>query len=126
MLGLFALLLACVGLGGVTACAIAQRRKETGIRMALGARSGHVRRLVLQEGTALIAAGSLLGVAGAAAIARGASSVTAQLASIFETRTNDPVLVAGAPLLAGLALAACYLPARRATRIDPVTALREE
>ncbi|MCX6629861.1 MAG: ABC transporter permease, partial [Candidatus Solibacter sp.] len=60
VLGLFSLLLACIGLGGVTAYAVAQRRKEIGIRMALGARSGQVRRLVLREGTALIAAGTLL------------------------------------------------------------------
>jgi len=127
VLGLFALLLACVGLGGVTAYAVVQRRKEIGIRMALGAGSGQVRRLVLREGAALIAAGSLLGFACAFAIARGASSLTAQLASVFETRAGDPLLVIGAPmLLATLALLACYLPARRATRIDPVAALREQ
>jgi len=127
VLGLFSLLIACIGLGGITAYAVAQRRKEIGIRMALGARSGQVRRLVLREGTALIAAGTVLGIGCAAAIARGAASVTAQLASVFQTRTNDPRLVVGAPLLlAGLALLACYLPARRATKIDPVAALREE
>ena len=126
VLGLFALLLACVGLGGVTAYAVAQRRKEIGIRMALGAHGGQVQRLVLREGTALIAVGSVVGIGAAVAVARAASSVTAQLASVFG-RTDDPLLVAGAPLLlATLALAACYVPARRATRIDPVTALREE
>ena len=127
VLGLFSLLLACVGLGGVTAYAVAQRRKEIGIRMALGARSGQVRRLVLREGSALIAVGTLAGFGCAVAIARGAASVTAWMASVFQTRTDDPRLVFGAPLvLAGLALLACYLPARRATRIDPVAALREE
>ena len=127
ILGLFSLLLACIGLGGVTAYAVAQRRKEIGIRMALGARSGQVRLLVLREGTALIAAGTLLGVGCAAAMVRAAASVTAQLASVFQTRTDDPRLVVGAPLLlAGLALLACYLPARRATKIDPMSALREE
>ena len=127
VLGLFSLLLACIGLGGVTAYAVAQRRKEIGIRMALGARGGQVRRLVLREGTALIGAGTLLGIVCAAAIARAASSVTAQVASVLQARTDDPRLVVGAPLLlAGLALLACYLPARRATRIDPVAALREE
>ena len=127
VLALLALLLACVGLGGVTAYAVAQRRKEIGIRMALGARGGQVSRLVLREGIALVAAGSLLGFGGAAAIARGASSVTAQLASVFQTRTNDPLLVVGAPvLLAALALLACYFPARKATRIDPVATLREQ
>jgi predicted permease len=127
VLGLFSLLLACIGLGGVTAYAVAQRRKEIGIRMALGARGGQVRRLVLREGTALIGAGTLLGIVCAAAIARAASSVTAQVASVLQARTDDPRLVVGAPLLlAGLALLACYLPARRATKIDPMSALREE
>jgi macrolide transport system ATP-binding/permease protein len=127
VLGLFALLLACVGLGGVTAYAVAQRRKEIGIRVALGARSAQVQRLVLREGTALIAIGALLGIACAAAFARGVSSVAAMLVNVFDTRADDPRLVFGAPLLlAALALLACYLPARRATRIDPVVALREE
>jgi ABC-type lipoprotein release transport system permease subunit len=94
--------------------------------MALGAHGGQVQRLVLREGTALIAVGSVVGIGAAVAVARAASSVTAQLASVFG-RTDDPLLVAGAPLLlATLALAACYVPARRATRIEPVTALREE
>ncbi len=126
VLGLFALLLACIGLGGVTAYAVAQRRREIGIRMALGARNGQIRNLVLREGIALVTAGLLFGFACAWAIARAASSVTAQMADIFDTRPDDPLLVAGAPaLLAALALLACYLPTRRATRIDPATALRE-
>ena len=127
VLGLFSLLLACIGLGGVTAYAVAQRRKEIGIRMALGARGGQVRRLVLREGTVLIGAGTLLGIVCAAAIARAASSVTAQVASVLQARADDPRLVVGAPLLlAVLAMLACYLPARRATKIDPTSALREE
>jgi macrolide transport system ATP-binding/permease protein len=127
VLAVFALLLACIGLGGVTAYAVAQRRKEIGIRMALGARSTQVRGLVLREETALVAIGTVLGFGCTSAIARAASSVTAQLASVFQTRTNDPLLVAGIPLLlAAVAFLACYLPARRATRIDPVSALREQ
>ncbi len=127
ILGLFALLLTCVGLGGVTAYAVTQRRKEIGIRVALGARGAQVQRLVLREGTALIAIGSVLGIAGAAVFARSAGSLAAMLANVFDTRADDPRLVYGAPaLLAGLALLACYLPARRATRIDPVVALREQ
>jgi macrolide transport system ATP-binding/permease protein len=127
VLGMFAVLLACVGLGGVTAYAVMHRRKEIGIRMALGARSGQVSWLVLREGTALVAAGSLLGLGGGAAIARAASSFDAALAGAFQVRPNGLLMVAGASLLlAGLTLLACYLPARRATRIDPVAALREE
>jgi predicted permease len=127
ILGLFALLLTCVGLGGVTAYAVTQRRKEIGIRVALGARGAQVQRLVLREGTVLIAIGSVLGIAGAAVFARGAGSLASMLANVFDTRADDPRLVYGAPaLLAGLALLACYLPARRATRIDPVVALREQ
>ena len=126
-LGLFALLLACIGVGGVTAYAVARRRKEIGIRMALGARGRQVQVLVLKEGTALVAAGSLLGLGGAFAIARAFAAYSDTLARSFATRPNNPALVFGAPLvLAGLALLACYLPARRATQINPVDALREE
>jgi predicted permease len=127
VLGVFALLLACIGLGGVTAYAVAQRRKEIGIRIAIGARAGQVRNLVLREGIALVVCGSVVGFLCAVAIARGAASVTAQLASVFETRPDNPLLVVGAPLvLASVTLLACYLPARRAMRIDPAAALREE
>jgi predicted permease len=126
-LGLFALLLACIGVGGVTAYAVARRRKEIGIRMALGARSRQVQVLVVKEGTALVAAGSLLGLGGAFAIARAFAAFSDTLARSFATRPNNPALVFGAPLvLAGLAMLACYLPARRATQINPVDALREE
>jgi ABC-type antimicrobial peptide transport system permease subunit len=104
ILGLFALLLACVGLGGVTAYAVAQRRKEIGIRMALGARAGQVRNLVLREGIVLVAAGTLVGFGLASAIARALSSVTNQLASLFETRSNEPLLI--------LALPRCWPPCR--------------
>lgn len=127
VLGLLALLLACVGLGGVTAYAVVQRRKEIGIRMTLGARGAQVRTLVLREGVALIAAGSVLGFGCATAMARAVPAITAQLANVFETGADNPALLIGAPsLLATLALVACYLPARRATRIDPVAALREQ
>ena len=127
VLGLLALLLACVGLGGVTAYAVVRRRKEIGIRMALGARSAQVRTLVLREGMVLVAAGSVLGFGCATGMARAVPAVTAQLVNVFETGADNPFLLAGAPaLLAILALLACYLPARRATRIDPVAALREQ
>jgi hypothetical protein len=127
VLGFFALLLASIGLGGVTAYAVVRRRKEIGIRMALGARAGQVQRLVLREGTALVAARSVLGVSGAFALARVFSAYSDVLARSFGHRDNNPLLVVGAPLvLAGLAMLACYLPARRATEIDPVSALRDE
>lgn len=127
ILGFFALLLACIGLGGVTAYAVARRRKEIGIRMALGARARQVRGLVLREGMALVAVGSVLGVSGAFALARVFAAYSDALARSFGHRDNNPLLLVGAPLvLAGLAMLACYLPARRATGIDPMAALREE
>jgi macrolide transport system ATP-binding/permease protein len=127
ILGLFALLLASIGLGGVTAYAVVRRHKEIGIRMALGARAGQVRGLVLREGTALVAVGAVLGVGGAFALARVFASYSDVLARSFGHRDNNPLLLVGAPLvLAGLAMLSCYLPARRSTRIDPMAALREE
>jgi predicted permease len=127
ILGFFALLLALIGLGGVTAYAVVRRRKEIGIRMALGARARQVQGLVLREGTALVAVGSVLGVSGGFALARVFAAYSDVLARSFGQRDNNPLLLVGAPLaLAGLAMLACYLPARRATEIDPVSALREE
>ena len=126
-MGVFALILASIGLAGVTAYAVTQRRKEIGIRMALGARKGQVLRLVLREGTALVAIGSVLGFAGAAAVARGMSAMMDIFAQMFHSTAGDPRLVIGAPLLlASLAMLACYLPARRSAQIDPLKALREE
>jgi ABC-type antimicrobial peptide transport system permease subunit len=127
ILGFFALLLACIGLGGVTAYAVVRRRKEIGIRMALGARAGEIRRLVLKEGAVLVAVGTVLGVSGAFALARVFASYSDLLSRNFGHRDNNPVVLVGAPLvLAGLAMLACYLPARRATLIDPIAALRED
>ncbi len=126
-LGLFALLLACIGLGGVTAYAVARRRKEIGIRMALGARDRQVQALVLKEGAALVIAGLALGLSGAFVIARTFAAYSEMLARTFAQRSGNAVLVFAAPLvLAGLAMLACYLPARRATDVDPMVALREE
>jgi predicted permease len=127
ILGFFALLLALIGLGGVTAYAVVRRRKEIGIRMALGARARQVQGLVLREGTALVAVGSVLGISGTFALVRVFSAYSDVLARSFGRVGNNPLLLVGAPLaLAGLAMLACYLPARRATKIDPVAALREE
>jgi predicted permease len=125
-IGLFGLLLAAVGLAGVTAYAVAQRRKEIGIRMALGARRGQVLRLVLGEGLALVSVGTVLGFLGAAALAKMLSALTTVFFNGANVGTTDTRLLVGAPLLlAGLAILACYVPARRAAATDPLQALRE-
>jgi hypothetical protein len=127
VLGLSALFLASIGLGGVTAYTVAQRRKEIGIRMALGARGRQVQGLVMREGTALVLVGSVCGFAGALALKRAFSAVSEPLAKGFAQPAPHALLLAGAPLLlASLAMLACYFPARRATRIDPMSTLREE
>lgn len=126
-IGLFGLVLAAIGLAGVSAYAVVQRRKEIGIRMALGARKAQVLRLVLREGTALISVGTILGFLGAIGMAKILSALTSIFVDALKFGTNDPRLLVGAPLLlASLAMFACYLPARRSTQIDPLRALREE
>jgi putative ABC transport system permease protein len=126
-IGLFGLILSAVGLAGVTAYAVAQRRKEIGIRMALGASKSQVLGLVLREGLALIAAGTVIGFLGAVAVTKLVSAIMKEFADAFEIGTSDPRLLLGAPLLlAGLALLACWIPARRAAQIDPLEALRQE
>jgi putative ABC transport system permease protein len=95
--------------------------------MALGANNGHVLRLVLREGIALIAVGTVLGFAGAVAVSKALEAATSVLADTLAMGANDPLLLVGAPvLLAVLALVACYVPARAAARIDPLKALRTE
>jgi ABC-type antimicrobial peptide transport system permease subunit len=126
-IGLFGLLLSAIGLSGVTAYSVAQRRKEIGIRMVLGAGKAQVLRLILREGVALIGIGSLIGFIAAAALARILSSITTEFGDAFSVGTNDPRLIIGAPfLLAGMALLACYLPARSATKLNPIQAFRQE
>jgi predicted permease len=123
-IGLFGLVLAAIGLAGVTAYAVAQRRKEIGIRMALGARKEQVLLLVLREGMALVSVGTVLGFLGAFALAKILSTLTSVFVDALQVGTNDPRLLLGAPLLlGGLALLACYVPARRAAKIDPLMAL---
>jgi len=125
-IGLFGLILASVGLAGVTAYSVTQRGREIGIRIALGAGRRDVLRLVMAEGAALVAAGTVLGLAGAWVAVRVLSTLIASVAAATSATTSDPVLLVGAPLLlACLALAACYLPARKSTRIDPMVALRQ-
>jgi ABC-type antimicrobial peptide transport system permease subunit len=126
-IGVFGLILAAIGLAGVTAYAVARRRKEIGIRMALGAKKSQVLRLVLSEGIALVIVGTIFGFLGATAVAKVLTALTDIFTQAFKLGTNDPRLLIGAPvLLAGLAMIACYLPARRSMKIDPLKALREE
>lgn len=125
-MGLFGLVLASIGLAGITAYGVAQHRKEIGIRMALGARKVQILRLVMREGVMLITAGTVLGFLGAYALAKLLSALTSVFVESMKLGTSDPRLLIGAPLLlACLALLACCLPARRAMKIDPLKALRE-
>jgi len=126
-IGLFGLILASVGLAGVTAYSVSQRRREIGIRMALGAQRGDVLGLVMKEGAVLIAMGTVLGLAGAWAAIRLMSAFMASIARTAGTSTSDPWLLLGAPaLLAALAMAACYVPARWSLEVDPAVTLRQE
>ena len=124
LLGSFAaaaLLLACVGLFGVMAYLVSQRTHEIGVRLALGARPGDVFRLIIGRGMALAAVGSTLGLAGAWMFGRVLESL------LFQIPATDPITLVSAPvLLLTVALLACYVPARRAMRVDPMVALRYE
>jgi len=124
LVGAFGLILASVGLAGVTAYSVTQRSHEIGIRMALGAQRSDVLGLVMKEGAVLVTVGTIVGMAFTWAGIRLMSGFFFSVASV---KAFDPVLLVGAPLLlAGVALAACYVPARRSMRIDPAVALREE
>jgi ABC-type antimicrobial peptide transport system permease subunit len=116
-----ATLLAAIGLYGVLAYAVAQRTREIGVRMALGAGEWSVRRLVLRQVGAMTIVGCVVGVIAALALGRTARSL------LYGLEANDPVAVIGAAgVLAVVALSAAYLPARRASRVDPMRALRME
>lgn len=126
-IGVFGLILAAIGLAGVTAYAVAQRTREIAIRVALGARRADVLKLVMREGIALVIIGLVLGQAAAFGVTRALTALVATLADVMNTSTSDPLLVFGAPLLLGLlTLAACYFPARRSMRIQPTIALRND
>ena len=116
-----ALALALVGIYGVMSWAVSQRTREIGIRMALGADRGQVLKMVIRYGAKLCAIGLMIGLGGALALRRVLSDLT------FNVSTADPVIYSGAALLMFIAaLLACYLPARRASRADPLVALRWE
>ncbi len=121
LFGGVALVLAAIGLYGVVAFSVSQRVREIGLRMALGASAKDVSGLVLREGLKLALMGVALGVAGALFLGRFLESM------LYEVEPRDPMTLAAiAALLVGVALAASYLPARRASRIDPFRALRTE
>jgi predicted permease len=116
-----ALVLSAIGVYGVLAHTVAQRTREIGIRMALGATRRAVVRLVVAQGMGLVLVGVALGVAGALALTRLVASM------LFGVRAHDPLTFGAVVLLlAGVALLACYAPARRAARIDPLQALRHD
>ena len=114
-----AALLACVGLYGTLAWIVRARRRELGIRMVLGADAGNLRRLVIRRGMTLALAGIVIGTAGAAVASRLLQSL------VFGVTPTDPATFASAIVaMTAVMLLACYLPARRAGKTDPVTTLR--
>jgi len=121
VLGVFGLILASLGLGGIVAYSVASRTREIGIRIAVGATSGDIIRLILNRISILIAVGVTLGIIGAAILSKFLVSL------LYGVSPFDPLAFAVASVfLVAVALLAAFIPARRAARIDPITALRHE
>jgi ABC-type antimicrobial peptide transport system permease subunit len=119
-LGGFAVALACIGLYGLTSYTVSLRSAEIGVRMALGAQPRAVRLMIVREAAITVAAGVLAGLAGAFAAERVVSG------QLFGVQPHDPIVLAGATaLLVATAVGAAYLPARRASQISPINALRQ-
>ena len=115
------LTLAVIGIYGIVSYSVAQRTHEIGVRMAIGAQRFHVLHMVLGEGSRLVVLGIGLGILGALAAGRVLMSM------LFEIKTTDPgTFIVVSILLAAVALLASYIPARRATKVDPIVALRYE
>jgi predicted permease len=118
---LVALILCASGIYGIISFTTTQRTREIGLRMALGADASTIRRMVLREGSVVIAVGLAVGLVGAAAGSRFLRTL------LFEVRPGDPItFVVVCVVLAAVGFAACYVPARRATEVDPLTALRTD
>jgi putative ABC transport system permease protein len=121
LFGALALVLAAAGIYGVAAYSVSRRAHEIGLRVALGAQRGDVMRLIVGQGIRLTTVGIALGLAGAFAATRALSSL------LYGVGATDPATFVSVPLvLAAVGLTACYIPARRATKIDPMAALRCE
>jgi ABC-type antimicrobial peptide transport system permease subunit len=119
--GVFALFLAALGVFGVLAYSVARRQREIGVRIALGARRAHVVHLVATDGARAVVPGVVLGLIGAVLLTRTMRSM------LYGVGTSDPVAFAGGlAALFVVAAVACFVPARRASRVDPVAAMRAE